>query len=79
MDVGLNHHIRLPDLGMLGPDPERLRRVDLWDSFSVHIKIAEDHFLSGIGGLQQILARVEEARSLRRDVPGQGNNNDSDD
>ena len=79
MGVGLNHHIRLPDLERLGPDPERLRRVDLWDSLSAHIAIAEDHFLSGIGGLQQILTRVEEAKSLRRDTPRPSGSTDSDD
>lgn len=66
--VGLNHHIRLPDLESLGPDPERMRRLDLWDSFSSHIKNAEDHFVSGVGGLQQILKAVEEAQSLRKDL-----------
>ncbi len=67
--VGLNHSIRLPDLEKLGPDPERIRRLDLWDSFSAHIKNAEDHFVSGVGGLQQILDSIEDMKSLRKDVP----------
>ena len=69
--VGLSHHIRLPELEILGPDPERLRRIDLWDSFVNHIKEAEEHFVAGLGGLQKILAQVKEAQGLRRDVPGQ--------
>ena len=67
--VGLNHSIRLPDLEKLGPDPERMRRLDLWDSFSAHVKNAEDHFLSEVGGLQRILESVEDVQSLRKDVP----------
>ncbi len=67
--VGLNHHIRLTDLEALGPDPERIRRLDLLDSFSAHIKNAEDHFLSGVGGLQQILGSIEDMQNLRKDGP----------
>jgi hypothetical protein len=67
--VGLGHHIRLSELEKLGPDPERLRRIDLWDSFVTHIKKAEEHFVSGLGGLQKILAHVEEIQGLRRDTP----------
>lgn len=67
--VRLGHHIRLSELEKLGPDPERLRRVDLWDSFVTHIKKAEEHFVSGLGGLQKILAHVQEIQGLRRDTP----------
>ena len=76
MGVALNHHIRMPDLEQLGPDPERLRRVDMWDSFAIHIQGAEEHFVSGIGGLQQILASIEEAKGLRRDVSAPDTHND---
>lgn len=69
--VGLGHHIRLTELEKLGPDPERLRRIDLWDSFVTHIKEAEEHFVSGLGGLQKILAHVREIQGLRRDTPDQ--------
>ena len=69
--VGLAHHIRLTELEKLGPDPERLRRIDLWDSFVTHIKKAEEHFVSGLGGLEKILAHVREIQGLRRDTPDQ--------
>jgi len=69
--VGLAHHIRLTELEKLGPDPERIRRIDLWDSFVTHIKKAEEHFVSGLGGLEKILAHVREIQGLRRDTPDQ--------
>jgi hypothetical protein len=67
--IGLHHQFRLQDFERMQGDPQKLLRLDIWNTLQAYIEKAEDHFVSGIGGLQQILAAVEEARGLRLDVP----------
>lgn len=67
--VALEHQISMQRFENLSGDPLNLFRVDLWDSLSSHIKKAESHFLSDIGGLRKILTAVAEERALRKD-PG---------
>lgn len=63
--VALHHQISLREFEQLAGDPLKLFRVDLWDSLSDHIQNAEKQFVSGIGGLQSILAAVAEERALQ--------------
>jgi hypothetical protein len=67
--IGLHHQFHLRDFETMQGDPERLLRLDIWNTLQSHIEKAEAHFVSGIGGLQQIMAAVEEARPLRVDLP----------
>ena len=67
--IGLHHQFRLQDFERMQGDPQKLLRLDIWNTLQSYIDKAEAHFVSGIGGLQQILAAVEEARSLRLDLP----------
>jgi hypothetical protein len=57
--VGLEHQFGLQAIETLAGDPLRLLRVDLWDSLRSHVEDAQRRFVSGIGGLQRILADVE--------------------
>ena len=57
--VGLRHQFGLQALETMAGDPSRLLRVDLWDSLQSHIDRAQHHFVSGVGGLQRILAQIE--------------------
>ena len=70
--IGLHHQFRLQDFERMQGDPQRLLRLDIWNTLQSYIEKAEAHFVSGIGGLQQILAAVEEARGLRLDLPENG-------
>ncbi len=67
--IGLHHQFRLQDFERMQGDPQKLLRLDIWNTLQAYIDKAEAHFVSGIGGLQQILAAVEEARGLRLDLP----------
>jgi len=53
-------------------DPQQILRLDIANTLQSYIEQAEAHFVSGIGGLQQILAAVEEAASLRVDQAAPG-------
>jgi hypothetical protein len=57
--IGLRHQFGLQALETMAGDPSRLLRVDLWDSLQSHIDRAQHHFVSGVGGLQRILAQIE--------------------
>ncbi|MDQ0391930.1 hypothetical protein [Labrys monachus] len=57
--VGLEHQFGLQAIETLAGDPMRLLRVDLWDSLRSHVEDAQRRFVSGVGGLQRILADVE--------------------
>ncbi len=57
--VGLKHQIGLQSFENLKGDPFRLVRADLWDTLRSHIEDSEQHFVSGIGGLQKILAEID--------------------
>ncbi|MEZ5932156.1 MAG: hypothetical protein R3F54_09420 [Alphaproteobacteria bacterium] len=67
--IGLHHQFRLQDFETMQGDPQKLLRLDIWNTLQSYIDKAEAHFVSGIGGLQQILAAVQEARGLRLDLP----------
>ncbi len=71
--VGLQHQFSVREFEKLVGDPMKLFRVDLWDSLSSHIAVAEQQFLSGMDGLRAILAAVAEERAVqqakRGDVP----------
>ncbi len=64
--VALEHQLSLREFEKLAGDPMKLFRVDLWDSLSDHIEKAEAQFVSGIGGLRNILAAVAEERALQK-------------
>ncbi len=68
--IGLHHQFRLQDFERMQGDPQKLLRLDIWNTLQSYIDKAEAHFISGIGGLKQILAAVEEARGLRVDLAG---------
>src|SRR5262245_26284320 len=57
--IGLRHQFGLQALETMAGDPSWLLRVDLWDSLESHINDAQRHFVSGVGGLQRILAQIE--------------------
>ena len=63
--IGLHHQFRLQDFEHMQGDPQKLLRLDIWNTLQSYIDKAEAHFISDIGGLQQILAAVEEAASLQ--------------
>ncbi len=67
--IGLHHQFHLTAFEKMAGDPQQLLRLDIWNTLQSYIDKAEAHFISDIGGLQQILAAVEEARSLRVDLP----------
>ena len=70
--IGLHHQFHLTAFEKMAGDPERLLRVDIWNTLQSYVDKAEAHFISDIGGLQQILAAVEEAASLRVDRAASG-------
>ena len=57
--IGLRHQFGLQALETMAGDPARLLRVDLWDSLQSHINHAQQHFVSDVGGLKQILIQIE--------------------
>ncbi|MDQ0475098.1 hypothetical protein [Labrys wisconsinensis] len=57
--IGLRHQFGLQALETLAGDPQRLLRVDLWDSLRSHIEDARRRFVSVVGGLPRILAEIE--------------------
>ena len=67
--IGLHHQFHLTAFEKMAGDPQQLLRLDIWNTLQSYIDKAEAHFVSDIGGLQQILAAVEEARGLRLDLP----------
>ena len=67
--IGLHHQFHLTAFEKMAGDPQQLLRLDIWNTLQSYIDKAEAHFISDIGGLQQILAAVEEAASLRIDLP----------
>lgn len=70
--IGLHHQFHLTAFEKMAGDPQQLLRLDIWNTLQSYIDKAEAHFISDIGGLQQILAAVEEARELRVDLPKDG-------
>ena len=70
--IGLHHQFHLTAFEKMAGDPQQLLRLDIASTLQSYIEKAEAHFVSGIGGLQQILAAVEEAASLRVDQAGPG-------
>jgi len=67
--IGLHHQFHLTAFEEMAGDPQQILRLDIGNTLQSYIEQAEAHFISGIGGLQQILAAVEEARGLRLDLP----------
>jgi hypothetical protein len=68
--IGLEHQFGLRAIETLAGDPLRLLRVDLWDSLRSHVEDAQRRFVSGVGGLQRILAEIEaSAPPMRRAEP----------
>ena len=68
--IALSHQLGLQTFERMGADTTRLLRADLWDTLRSYIETAEQHFLSGLGGLQDILAEVKQ---MRTGEAGQGN------
>ncbi|WP_018391474.1 hypothetical protein [Ancylobacter sp. FA202] len=60
--MALSHQIDLKAFERFGGDSTHLLRADIWDSLRSYIESAEQHFLSGLGGLQDILAEVSALR-----------------
>ena len=67
--IGLHHQFHLTAFEKMAGDPQQMLRLDIGNTLQSYIEKAEAHFVSGIGGLQQILAAVEEARDLRQAGP----------
>ena len=63
--IGLHHQFHLTAFENMAGDPQQILRLDIASTLQSYIEQAEEHFVSGIGGLQQILAAVEEAASLQ--------------
>ena len=63
--IGLHHQFHLTAFENMAGDPQQMLRLDIANTLQSYIEQAEEHFVSGIGGLQQILAAVEEAASLQ--------------
>ena len=60
--MALSHQIDLRAFERFGGDSTHLLRADIWDSLRSYIESAEHHFLSGLGGLHDILAEVAALR-----------------
>lgn len=60
--MALSHQIDLKAFERFGGDSTHLLRADVWDSLRGYIESAELHFMSGIGGLHDILAEVDAHR-----------------
>jgi hypothetical protein len=61
--IALSHQLGLQAFERMGGDSMRLLRADLWDTLRSYIETAEQHFMSGLGGLQDILTEVQEMRA----------------
>lgn len=70
--IGLHHQFDLNAFETMQGDPQQLLRLDIWNTLQAYIEKAEFYFISGLGGIHQILAAVEEARALRVDLPKDG-------
>jgi len=70
--IGLHHQFRLTEFEKISGDPHQLLRTDVWNTLQSYIDKAETHFVSDLGGLQQILQAVKEARDLRVDLDKRG-------
>jgi len=62
-NVALKHQFGLQAFERLAGDPMRLLRADLWDTLRSTIESAEEHFVSNLGGLGEILAEVAVAQA----------------
>lgn len=60
--MALSHQIDLKAFERFGGDSTHLLRADVWDSLRGYIESAELHFMSGLGGLNDILAEVDGQR-----------------
>ncbi|WP_425105083.1 hypothetical protein [Ancylobacter sp.] len=67
--LALSHQIDLKAFERFGGDSTHLLRADIWDSLRSYVESAEQHFMSGLGGLHDILAEVA---ALRPDAAGGG-------
>lgn len=56
--MALSHQMDLKAFERYGGDSTHLLRADVWDSLRGYIDSAELHFMSGLGGLNDILAEV---------------------
>ncbi|WP_428031722.1 hypothetical protein [Ancylobacter sp.] len=63
--MALSHQMDLKAFERFGGDATHLLRADIWDSLRGYIESAERHFMSGLGGLHDILAEVEANRPGR--------------
>ncbi|GAB4065585.1 hypothetical protein KHC28_03405 [Ancylobacter sonchi] len=60
--MALSHQTDLKVFEQFGGDSTHLLRADVWDSLRGYIESAEQHFLSGLGGLHDILAEIDAHR-----------------
>jgi hypothetical protein len=60
--MALSHQMDLKAFERFGGDSTHLLRADIWDSLRGYIESAELHFMSGLGGLNDILAEVDAQR-----------------
>lgn len=58
--LALSHQFGVSTLECLKGDPDKLLRVDLWDSLSKHIGEAEEAFFRNGGGLQALVLKIRE-------------------
>ena len=57
--IGLRHRLALRLVTHMDGEGAQMLRTDLWDSLRGYIEAAEGHFLSGLGGMREILAEIE--------------------
>jgi hypothetical protein len=58
--LALSHQFGVSTLERLRGDPDKLLRVDLWDSMSKHIGDAEQAFFRNGGGMQALILKIRE-------------------
>lgn len=63
--LALRHRLELRSFQHMTHEATQMLRTDLWDSLRGDIEAAERHFLSGLGGMREILAEIEELRKSR--------------
>lgn len=62
--LALSHQFGVSTLERMKGDPDKLLRVDLWDSLSSHIEEAEQAFFRNGGGLQALVRKIRESSNV---------------
>ncbi|MBB3769963.1 hypothetical protein FHS55_000549 [Angulomicrobium tetraedrale] len=62
--IALQHQLGLQTFERSRGDAMRLLRADLWDTLHGYVDTAEQHFVSSLGGLRDILAQIDADRKM---------------